>query len=202
MECEIARESYWAPDAAELARLEAIAGSSPEAALRLVHAWIAAGQLEGTPEAMDQVRELGYAPRQAEVARTSQGREHCDAFSDVHLLIAGGLECVIAGSFRVLPFSELRGVTFAEVRPWRRARVELVTGEELHALVPMLYRFSLRSPSELIQSGRFTQFSYGPGENRWAYAMGARSFAADAGIIPAADIEVIAFQARQGPASA
>jgi protein involved in temperature-dependent protein secretion len=69
----------------------------------------------------------------------------------------------------------------------------MISGERVAALVPALYRRSARSPNDLIQNGQFTQFSYGPGEIRYAYAIGARSFISNAGTIAFSEIEGLVF---------
>ena len=112
---------------------------------------------------------------------------------DAELLIAGGLECVVDGGLRFLPFSAIHRVWLGRPEVWRSVEVELASGERLRALAPALYRHSIRSPNELIQRGRFTQFSYDPGETRYAHAIGARNYISDSGMLAMSEIESVVF---------
>jgi protein involved in temperature-dependent protein secretion len=142
---------------------------------------------------MARARAAGYAPRPAVVARSDAEDGSYDELSDVHALIAGGLECVCEGALRFLPFAQLDSVTLGPVTQWRVARARLTSGETLDLAVPLLYRHSVRSPNDLIQSGRFTQFKYAPGESRYARAIGSRNLATESGVIPFADVMGIRF---------
>jgi protein involved in temperature-dependent protein secretion len=197
VEHEIAREHYWEIESQDLSPIEDAAQAkdvSPAAKLRLTHAYAALGRDDAVPSAASEAREAGYGPRDARIrCRTGEERS-CRNLSDVHLLIAGGLECIVEDELRFLPFSSLQSVTLHEAHAWTSADVRFASGEEAKAVVPALYRLSIRSPNDLIQSGRFTQFSYGPGETRYAYAIGTRNLIADSGLIPFPDIESISFQ--------
>jgi protein involved in temperature-dependent protein secretion len=192
LECEIARETYWS----------AIMESSPSAPghdddaellLRAAHIAAVSGDEEAFAQAMAQARCAGYAPRPAAVARSDAEDGIYQELSDVHSLIAGGLECVCEGALRFLPFAELDSVTLGPVTQWRQAGVRLTSGDALEVAVPLLYRHSIRSPNDLIQSGRFTQFKYAPGESRYARAIGSRNLATETGVIPFADVTAIRF---------
>jgi len=194
---EIERERYWAIDGAELARIQRSADepeASAETKLRLAHAYAALGREEALVGALADAHAAGYRPRQALISRSTREERLCEAVSDVHVLLAGGLECIIDEQFRVVPFGHLSAAVFGEARAWRSARLDFASGMQMDALVPSLYRFSLRSPSELVRSGRFTQFSYDPGEVRFAHAVGSRNLMAKEGVIPFAHIETIRFQ--------
>lgn len=193
---EIARETYWALKTTELETLEQAASSanaSPELKLRLAHVYAALGKHDELAQALAEARAADYQPRAAAVARSDGPESLVNELSDVHLLIAGGLECVVEDALRFLPFSELASVSFGPPAPWRPAEIETVGGDQLQAVVPSLYRLSLRSPNDLIQSGRFTQFRYSPGETRYALALGTRNFTSEEGIIPFTELTAIRF---------
>lgn len=197
MEYEIIREAYWAMERTDVPRMAEAAArseSGPEAKLRLAHAYALFDGGERLATALAEARATGCQARSVEVRRAGAGARSHTAVSDAHLLIGGSLEGVVEERLRFLPFAAISQVQFGEVRHWREAVVELTSGQQLAAVVPSLYRLSFRSPSDLIQSGRFTQFSYGPGETRYAYAIGARSFVSDEGVIPFGEIELLAFR--------
>jgi len=196
VEYEIAREQYWAVEAADLPAIAEAAeapGATPEARLRLAHACHALGHEKALTAALAEARAAHYRGRDARVTTRRGGSRSYQEVSDAHVLTGGGLECIIEEELRFLPFVSLASVRFGEMRLWRTARLELREGEQLDAVVPALYRHSLRSPSELIRSGRFTQFSYAPGETRYAHAIGARNWTSTSGVIPFGEIECIAF---------
>lgn len=197
VEYEIAREHYWEIESQDLPAIEAAAQAEeapPAAKLRLAHAYAALGRDDAVPSAAAEAREAGYGPRDARIrCRTGEERS-CRNLSDVHLLIAGGIECIVDDELRFLPFSSLQSVTLHEAQAWTSADVRFASGREVEAVVPALYRLSMRSPNDLIQSGRFTQFSYGPGETRYAYSIGTRNLTADSGLVPFPEIETIAFE--------
>ena len=192
---EIIRERYWAMEEADLPGIERAARAPearPEAKLRLAHAYAAVGQDERLAAALAQARQSGYHPADAEVTRTGDRRRYAGT-SDAHVLIGGGLECVIDEQLRFLPYAGIRSIRCGEPRLWREVSIEFADGGRAEGLAPALYRLSLRSPSEFIQSGRFTQLSYGPGETRYAYAIGARNLISDSGVIPFAEVESVVF---------
>jgi protein involved in temperature-dependent protein secretion len=192
IEYEIVREDYWAVDQPDLPSVQQAAAqphADPEAKLRLAHCRAALGVVEDVSGTLAAVRDAGYA----HVARRTGDSRLQTAVSDVHVLIGGGLECVIGGKLRFLPFRFLRSVILGEPEAWESARVEFESGEEVEAVVPTLYRLSLQSPSDLIQSGRFTQFSFAPGETRYAHAIGTRNLATESGVIPFTDVASITF---------
>jgi protein involved in temperature-dependent protein secretion len=192
LECEIARETYWS---AIMESAPSAPGHDDDAELLLRAAHIAAvsGDEEAFAQAMARARAAGYAPRPAVVARSDAEDGIYQELSDVHSLIAGGLECVCEGALRFLPFAELDSVTLGPVTHWRAARLQLTSGDTLDVSVPLLYRHSIRSPNDVIQSGRFTQFKYSPGETRYARAIGSRNLATETGVIPFADVTAIRF---------
>lgn len=197
VEYEIARERYWEIESQDLSAIEDAAQAQdvpPAAQLRLAHAYTALGRDDAVPSAAAEAREAGYGPRDARIRWRTGEERSCRNLSDVHLLIAGGIECIIDDELRFLPFSSLQSVTLHEAQAWTSADVRFASGEETKAVVPALYRLSIRSPNDLIQSGRFTQFSYAPGETRYACAIGTRNLTADSGLIPFPDIESISFQ--------
>jgi len=191
VEREILRESYWSIEESALPAIQEAAeaaASSPEAKLRLAHAYAMLGHHEGLASALSAAHAAGYEPRSAYIARVAgESRVYREA-SDSHLLIAGGLE------LRFLPFASLQSVVLGQPGPWRTAEVTFASGDTVEAIVPTLYRLSLRSPSDLIQSGRFTQFSYPPGETRYAHAVGIRNLATDDGVVSFAEVDSIEFR--------
>jgi len=192
VECEIAREDYWSA-VSETAVPASDSAEDAELLLRAAHGAAVAGDDEAFARAMARAREAGYAPRAAVVARSDAEDGIYQELSDVHALIAGGLECVCEGALRFLPFAQLDSVTLGPVTQWRSARVQLTSGDTLEVAVPLLYRHSIRSPNDLIQSGRFTQFKYAPGESRYARAIGSRNLATESGVIPFAEVRAIRF---------
>lgn len=193
VECEIARETYW-PTIMESAPPAPDQDGDAEALLRAAHIAAVSGDEDAFAQAMARARAAGYAPRPALVTRSDTEDGIYQELSDVHSLIAGGLECVCEGELRFLPFAQLDSVTLlGPVTHWRSARVQLTSGDTLDAAVPLLYRHSIRSPNDLIQSGRFTQFKYAPGESRYARAIGSRNLATESGVIPFADVSAIRF---------
>jgi protein involved in temperature-dependent protein secretion len=194
LENEIIREQYWAGlEERGLPGVEDLREAGAEERMRLAHAYAGGGSEELARAALLEARRSGYEARECSVIRANGTTQLYVQFSDAHLLIAGGLECIVEAELRFLPFRAIHRVRFGRHEPWRPAEVELTSGEHLTALVPALYRHSVRSPNDLIQSGQFTQFSYGPGETRYAYAIGARSFISDAGAIAFSEIEGLAF---------
>ncbi len=194
LENEIIREQYWAGlEKRGLPGVEELREAGAEEKMRLAHAYAAGDSEEMARAALLEARRSGYEARECTVTRTNGATELYARFSDAHLLIAGGLECIVEGELRFVPFSDIHRVRFDRHGLWRSAEVEMASGERLTALVPALYRHSARSPNDLIQSGQFTQFRYGPGETRYAYAIGARSFISDAGAIAFSEIEGLAF---------
>ena len=197
VEREILRESYWSIEESALPAIQEAAEAaeaSPEAKLRLAHAYAVLGHGEGLASALSAARAAGYEPRSAYIARAAGESRLYRETSDSHLLIAGGLECIIGDSLRFLPFASLQTVVLGQPGPWRTAEVTFASGDTVEAIVPTLYRLSLRSPSDLIQSGRFTQFSYPPGETRYAHAVGVRNLATDDGVVSFAEVESIEFR--------
>jgi len=194
VEYEIARESYWSAvaDEGEFGLGREPAGG-PEEILRAAHACAVSATESGLAEALARARAAGYGPRPALVARFDAPEAIYQEVSDVHTFIAGGLECVHEGELRFLPFSMLRSVTLGPQAYWRTASAGMVSGETLEVAVPSLYRLSLRSPNDLIQTGRFTQFKYAPGETRYARAIGSRNLATEQTVIPFADVKAIRF---------
>jgi len=192
LECEIARETYWSTIVESVPPAPGH-DDDAEVLLRAAHIAAVSEDDEAFVQAMAQARDAGYAPRPAVVARSDAEDGIYQELSDVHSLIAGGLECVCEGGLRFLPFAQLDSVTLGPVTPWRPARVQLTSGETLDVAVPLLYRHSIRSPNDLIQSGRFTQFKYAPGESRYARAIGSRNLATESGVIPFADVNAIRF---------
>lgn len=192
VELEIVRERYWAEVGQEQVTVRDPAGN-PELLLRVAHAQAVAGEEEALAQTLLQTRAIGYGPRPAVVTRFEG--EDCifQRISDVHLYIAGGLECVFNNELRFLPFSEMDSIILGPPMHWRPAQVELLTGESLQVEVPSLYRLSLRSPNDLVQSGRFTQFKYNPGETRYARAIGSRNLTTEDSVIPFTDVKVIRF---------
>ncbi len=194
VEYEIAREDYWSAVAeADKRRPADLPVGEPEALLRVAHAHAIAGNETALAEALAKARSAGYQPRAAIVSRLEGQDEFLREVSDVEVLIAAGLECVLDDELRFLPFSEVETITLGPVAPWRVAQVQLTSGESLEVIVPTLYRLSIRSPNDLIQSGRFTQFKYGPGETRYARAIGNRNIATEQRVIPFAEIKSIVF---------
>jgi protein involved in temperature-dependent protein secretion len=196
VENEIAREQYWEIQPGDLTgavKAARAVDASPEAKLRLAHVRAALGREEEVAEALHEARAAGYQPREAAITHITGEARSYQQVADVDLLLTGGLECVAEGRLRFLPFSSIRSITLDQPRLWRGARVELADGVQLVAAVPSLYRLSLRSPSDLIQSGRFTQFNYGPGETRYAYAIGARNLITASGVVPFGEIDSIVF---------
>lgn len=193
VEYEVAREGYWGAVAEPERRPHAGRDGDAESLLRLAHALSVSGDTSGFAHALAQARSAGYLPRSAVVSRFDAEDEVFREVSDVHVLIAGGLECVLDGELRFLPFEQLQAISLAPPAAWRQGVVELSSGETIEVAVPNLYRLSLRSPNDLIQSGRFTQFRYGPGETRYAQAIGTRNLATEDTVIPFTDVKTIAF---------
>jgi protein involved in temperature-dependent protein secretion len=193
LEHEIARESYWSAVAEDAGQEPLLLPDAPEALLRAAHACAVRGDDAGLAEALGRARAAGYGPRRALVARYDAEDGIFQEVSDVHFFIEGGLECVHEGELRFLPFGLLQSLTLGPPAHWRSAQAELVSGETLLVAVPALYRLSLRSPNDLIQSGRFTQFKYSPGETRYARAIGSRNLATEETVIPFADVKAIRF---------
>ncbi len=201
VEYEIARESYWtavAEDGRDRHPPQAGACPHPEELLRTAHACAVSeyGTGDTTPAIRDALacaRAAGYAPRPTAVTRFEAEDAILQQLSDIHSLIAGGLECVHEGELRFLPFDVLHSVALGPPNYWRDADVEMTSGQMLQVAVPSLYRLSLCSPNDLIQSGRFTQFKYEPGETRYARAIGSRNLATENGIIPFADVRALRF---------
>jgi len=197
VECEIVRERYWAMDSHDLPRLERLADGpdgSAEARLRLAHAHAVLADEEALAAALSRALDAGYQPRAARISRDTAANHSHEAVSDVHVLIAGGLECIADNALRFLPFRIIDSVAFGPPSAWRSAEIVLNTGDRLDALVPSLYRLSLRSSNDLIQSGRFTQFRYAPGESRYARAIGTRNLGTEDGVIPFTEVEAIHFE--------
>jgi protein involved in temperature-dependent protein secretion len=193
---EIARERYWDAEdlePPEIGQMAGLASAPAETKLRLAHACWTAGDRESAAQALVEARASGYRPSAATLTCDAGKQRVCKELSDVHVLIAGGLECVASDSLRFIPFADIQAITMDGPAPWRPARILLRSGDELEAVVPSLYRFSLRSPSDLIQTGRFTQFKYQPGETRYAQAIGSRNWGTEDGIIPFAEIQSVVF---------
>ena len=196
VEREIIRERYWAIEEHDMAQIEReaeAADASAEAKLRLAHACAVLDDEESLAAALEYARAAGYEPRAAHVSRDAGAARLHRHLSDVHVLIAGGLECIVDERLRFLPFRAIESVTFGPAAAWRAAQVALTSGDAVEALVPSLYRLSVRSPNDLIQTGRFTQFKYAPGETRYAHAVGTRNLATEDGVIPFPEIEAIVF---------
>jgi len=194
VEHEIAREAYWSALTETDPRTSAaVPVSKPEALLRLAHAHAVAGDETALAEALAEARAAGYEPRPAIVSRSEGRDEFFRQVSDVHLLLGAGLECILDGDLRFLPFSELETITLGPVAPWRVAQVQLTSGSSHEVAVPILYRLSLRSPNDLVQSGRFTQFKYGAGETRYARAIGTRNLATEQRVMPFTEVKSIVF---------
>ncbi len=194
VEYEIAREAYWfALTATDPRTSAAVPVSEPESLLRLAHAHAVAGDETALTEAMAKARAAGYEPRPAIVSRSDGQDEFFRQVSDVHLLLGAGLECILDGELRFLPFGELETITMGRVAPWRVAQVQFTSGDSHEVAVPILYRLSLRSPNDLIQSGRFTQFKYGAGETRYARTIGTRNLATEQSVMPFTKVKSIVF---------
>ena len=195
-ECDVARERYWAIERSDLPAIRRAARASdaaPERRLRLAHAYAALGREDKLSQTLAEARDAGYRPRAARVSRLTGDVRLYRELSDVHLLIAGGLECVLEDQLRFIPFASLEHIALGEQGVWREAELRLASGEAAAAAVPTLYRLSVQSPSELIQSGRFTQFSYPPGETRYASALGTRNLTTEDGLIPLTEVTAIEF---------
>jgi tetratricopeptide (TPR) repeat protein len=193
---EIARERYWDPDAPDVSQLQQTArapGAPAECKLRLAHAYSMLGDRDEARSSLAEARAAGYAPCAATVCCTDGRDRDCRELADVHVLIAGGLECIVDDTLRFLPFADIQVVSLGPEAPWRTAEVLLRSGEQLEATVPTLYRFSVRSANDLVQSARFAQFKYDPGENRYAWAIGTRSLTAEDGSILFSEIRSILF---------
>jgi tetratricopeptide (TPR) repeat protein len=193
---EIARERYWSfedTDPVEMESAAQSAAATAEQKLRLAHAYEALGQAGMLPAALAEARRAGFEARDAFVIRSNGEAQQHTRLSDANVLIAGGIECVFGDALRFFPFSSIRRISFGRPDTWRSTEVELASGERLAVVVPTLYRNSVRSPNELIQTGQFTQFSYGPGETRYAYAVGARNFISDSGIVAFSEVESLVF---------
>jgi protein involved in temperature-dependent protein secretion len=193
---EIARESYWdaqGPDPSEIRRRARLAQASGETKLRLAHACWTAGDRESAVQALVEARTGDYRPRAATLTCDGGEQRVCKDLSDMHLLIAGGLECVVGDSLRFIPFGEIQAITMEEPAPWRTAAILLLSGEEMEAAIPSLYRFSLRSPNDLMQTGRLSQFKYEPGESRYAQVIGSRNWISEDGTIPFVEIQSVVF---------
>ncbi|UCC67578.1 MAG: hypothetical protein JSV79_10700, partial [Armatimonadota bacterium] len=196
MQHEIVREDHWDIGEADLPTIQQAAQAaeaSPEAKLRLAHACAVLGREKEMASALATAHAAGYQPRSAHIARSAGESRLYREVSDAHLLIAGALECIIEDELRFLPFASIEAVVLGQAAPWRSAEVRFASGAEAQVIIPSLYRLSLRSPSDLIQSGRFTQFSYAPGETRYAYAIGVRNLATDDGVVPFAEVESLEF---------
>jgi protein involved in temperature-dependent protein secretion len=193
VEYETIREDYWGR-VAEAKGHPAVPGQGEaESLLQIAHAQSLGKDSPALAQALAQARSAGYSPRPALVARFDGEDEVFQEVSDVHVLIGGGLECILEGRLRFLPFDQIETISLASPAAWRQAHVTLRSGEEVDVAVPNLYRLSLRSPNDLIQSGRFTQFRYGPGETRYAHAIGTRNLATEDTVIPFTDVKAITF---------
>jgi protein involved in temperature-dependent protein secretion len=193
-EYEIAREAYWSALGEEMpSSAEPDEAAHPEALLRAAHSCAVAGDEAALASALERARAAGYEPRPALVARYNAEDAIFQQVSDAHYFIAAGLECVYEGGLRFLPFGLLQSVTFGPPAQWRSAGVEFLSGDRAEVVVPSLYRLSHRSPNELVQSGRFTQFKYGPGETRYARAIGSRNMTSEESVIPFADLKSLRF---------
>lgn len=194
VEHEIAREAYWSTLAETDPReSSAVPVSKAEALLRLAHTHAVAGDETALAEALAKARAAGYEPRPAIISRSDGKDEFFRKVSDVHLLLGAGLECILDGKLRFLPFSEMEAITMGPLSPWRVAHVQLSSGASHEVAVPILYRLSIRSPNDLIQSGRFTQFKYDPGETRYARTIGTRNLATEQRVIPFTEVKSIVF---------
>jgi protein involved in temperature-dependent protein secretion len=192
VEYETIREDYWSR-AAESKTRAAPGQGEAESLLQSAHALSLGKDTLALAQALARARSAGYLPRPALVVRFDSEDEVFQEVSDVHVLIAGGLECILEGRLRFLPFDQIEAISLAPPAAWRQANVVLRSGEEVEVSVPNLYRLSLRSANDLIQSGRFTQFRYGPGETRYAYAIGTRNLATEDTVIPFTDVKAITF---------
>ncbi len=192
-EYEMTREAYWSALSEPRDGQAFSSQGEAESLLQAAHASAVAGDTSALRQALARARSAGYEPRAAFMARFDGKDQLFDQVSDVHLLIAGGLECVVDGRLRFLPFSEIETVHLGQPAAWRDAEVHLRSGETAECAVPSLYRLSLRSPNDLIQSARFTQFKYGPGETRYAQAIGARNLGTEESVIPFTDVKSITF---------
>jgi protein involved in temperature-dependent protein secretion len=193
VEHEIVREEYWsALDGSPAEELSPPRGEA-EASLRHAHACAIAGDEAELSKAMAEALEAGYDARPGTIIQFTDQEDFHSEIADAHALIRGGLECVSAGELRFLPFQELQSVTLGAAAPWRTAQVILASGETLEVAVPLLYRLSLRSTNDLIQSGRFTQFRYDPGETRYALAIGTRNLATEQRVLPFSEVRSIVF---------
>jgi len=194
VEYEIAREAYWSSLAEKSSTPSATPSvSEPEALLRVAHTHAVAGDESALAEALAKARAAGYEPRPAIVSRSAGQDEFFSRVSDVHLLLGAGLECILDGKLRFFPFSELDAITLGPIAPWRVAQVHLNSGDSHEVAIPILYRLSIRSPNDLIQSGRFTQFKYDPGETRYARAIGTRNLATEQRVMPFTEVKSIVF---------
>jgi|GEM_PF-3409150 len=191
VEYEIARERYWSE--IEDTKPAAADDTEPESLLRIVHASATSTREDEAAEMLAKVKAAGYGPRPAVISRLDNPDETGQHLADVHLLIGGGLECIHNSRLRFIPFSSIASIAFGTPSHWRTADVTPATGETFSVIVPTLYRLSLRSPNDLIQSGRFTQFKYAPGETHHAFAIGTRNFTTENAVIPFTDIASIRF---------
>jgi len=193
VEYEIVREEYWSALAGSSGQELPPPQSEAEAALRRAHTSAVAGNEAEMVDAMAEALEAGYDARPGTIVQFGDQEEFFQEIADAHTLIRGALECVVADELRFLPFRELQSVTLGAAAPWRTAQVILVSGETLEVAVPLLYRLALRSPNDLIQSGKFTQFKYGPGETRYALAIGTRNLATEQRMLPFSEVRSVVF---------
>jgi protein involved in temperature-dependent protein secretion len=193
VECEIVRETYWGALGGSSVDKLPPARTEAEAALRRAHVHAVGGDQAELAAVLDEAREVGYEARPGTIVQFTDQEEFFKEIADAHVLIQGGLECVSAGELRFLPYRELQSVTLGAAAPWRTAEVIFVSGETVEVTVPLLYRLSIRSPNDLIHSGRFTQFKYGPGETRYALAIGTRNLSTEQRVVPFTEVRSIAF---------
>ncbi|MBN1460542.1 MAG: tetratricopeptide repeat protein [Armatimonadetes bacterium] len=193
VEYEIVRENYWSALSESAPRELPPPRSEAETALRRAHVCAIDGDDAELSQAMAQALEAGYVERPGTIIQFTDQEDSFQEITDAHALIRGGLECVSAGELRFLPFRELQSVTLGAAAPWRTAQVIFVSGETLEVAVPLLYRLSLRSPNDLIQSGKFTQFKYSPGETRYALAIGTRNLATEQRMLPFSEVRSVVF---------
>lgn len=127
-------------------------------------------------------------------------------FRDYDDFFAPVMEVIVHDKYTWLPYEQVRGVRFeppAQLRDlvWATADIETTEGQELRALVPVLYAGSGAHRDDLVRLGRATDWrELGP--ELYAGA-GLRLYAADGEEVPALEVRTIEFDAAadERPAS-
>jgi type VI secretion system protein ImpE len=126
-------------------------------------------------------------------------------FRDYDDFFAPVMEVIVHDKYTWVPYEQIRSVRFeppAQLRDlvWATADIE-TTGQELRALVPVLYAGSGAHPDDLVRLGRATDWrELGP--ELYAGA-GLRVYAADGEEVPALEVRTLEFDAEadERPAS-